>query len=189
MGFEEIKPVEVQLEDFFSKIMAVIGKTTKMEIATLLSKEKLTVAVAESLTAGMLCSQLATVPGSSEYLLGGIVCYHNRVKVAELNIPPGIIAKHGAASKEAAVAMAENIRKRFRSDIGLAVTGAAGPNPLPPAPVGLVYIALASEKGNEWKELRLQGTRTEIRQKAARAALGLLWLHLGGEEALGKLGE
>jgi len=77
--------------------------------------------------------------------------------------------------------MAEGIRKRFRTDIGIATSGCAGPLPLPPAPVGLVYVALSTVKDSEVKELHLQGTRREIREKSAQAALGLLWLHLGGE--------
>jgi nicotinamide mononucleotide (NMN) deamidase PncC len=80
--------------------------------------------------------------------------------------------------------MAEGIKNRFKTDIGIASTGAAGPDPLPPAPVGRIYIALASSKEAEWKELNLQGTRTEIREKAAQAAMGLLWLYLGGDEVL-----
>jgi PncC family amidohydrolase len=87
-------------------------------------------------------------------------------------------------SKEVAVALAEEIRKRFRTDIGISSTGVAGPKPVPPTPVGRVYISVASNKKTEWKELNLQGTRSEIRTKAAQAALGLLWLHLGGEEIL-----
>ena len=81
--------------------------------------------------------------------------------------------------------MAEEIRKRFKTDIGLGITGVAGPHPLPPAPVGKIFIALASDRETEWKELSLQGTRAEIRGKAAQAALGILWLHLGGKEIIG----
>ena len=125
----------------------------------------------------------------SEFFVGGVICYHNRVKVIDVGVPASIISKHGPASKEVAIKMAEGIRKRMRTDIGLSATGAAGPNPLPPAPVGSTFIALASNKGTEWKELHLQGTRSEIREKAAQAALGLLWLHFGGEEMAFKFGK
>lgn len=162
----------------------MIGKVTDQQIADQLKKNKQTVATAESVTGGLISSRLTSVAGSSDYFIGGIVSYHTRVKVVQLGLAASLINQHGLVSKEVAVAMAENIRKRFRTDIGLASTGAAGPAPLPPAPVGKVYIALASNKETEWKELNLQGTRNEIREKAAQATLGLLWLHLGGEEII-----
>ena len=186
---EDIKKTEIKLEDFFTKVLSVIGKTTDEQLMELLKESKATVAVAESLTGGLISARLTKIAGSSEFFIGGIVCYHNRVKVIDVGVPANLISKHGPASKEVAIAMAESIRKRMRTTVGLAATGAAGPTPLPPAPVGLTYIALASEKGTEWKELHLQGTRTEIREKAAQAALGLLWLHFGGEEVVYKFGK
>lgn len=186
---KEIKPVEVKLEDFFAKMLSAIGRTTDEQIAELLKKNKLTVAVAESVSGGLVSSRLTAIGGASEYFIGGYVSYHNRVKVMDLGVPPLTISQHGAVSREVAIAMAEGARKRTRADIGLAVTGAAGPKPLPPSPVGATFIALSTEKGNEWKELFLQGSRTEIREKAAQATLGLLWLYLGGDDILGKPGE
>ncbi|MGB9613443.1 MAG: CinA family protein [Candidatus Margulisiibacteriota bacterium] len=176
--------VEVKLEDFFTKILSVIGKTTEQQIAELLKKSKQTVAVAESLTGGMVSARLTTVAGSSDFFIGGIVCYSPRIKVTQVGVPASLISQYGVVSKEVAISIAEEIKKRFKTDIGLSTTGVAGPTPLPPAPVGRVYIALASNRETEWKELNLQGTRSEIREKAAQAALGLLWLYLGGEEAI-----
>jgi len=181
------KQVEIKMEDFFSSVLSVIGKTTDDQISTLLKERKLTISVAESLTGGLISSRLTEVPGSSDYFIGGIVCYSNRVKVMELGIPGALISKHGQVSKEVAIAMAEAVKKRLKTDIGLSATGIAGPTPLPPAPVGKVFIALASEKETEWKELNLKGTRDEIREKAAQGALGLLWLYLGGEEIVYKI--
>jgi len=177
----EDKVQEVKLEDFFAKMLESIGKITDDQIADLLRQNHKTVSTAESVTGGLLSSRLTSASGSSEYFIGGIVSYHSRIKVAELMIPGALIAKEGPVSHEVAVAMAEGIRKRFKTDLGLSTTGCAGPLPLPPAPVGLVYIALASDQGCEWKELHLQGTRKDIREKTAQAALGLLWLQLGGE--------
>ncbi|MFH1542805.1 MAG: CinA family protein [bacterium] len=174
--------VEIKLEDFFTKVLSMIGKVTDEQLAELLKNNSQTIAVAESLTGGLISSHLTSLPGSSAYFIGGIVCYHNRTKVMQLGLTGTLISDHGVASKEVAIAMAENVRKRFHADIGLGITGVAGPAPLPPTPVGRVFIALASEKGDEWKELHLQGTRTEIREKATQAALGLLWLHVGGDE-------
>ena len=169
-------------------MLSVIGKTTESEVAELLKKSKRTVAVAESLTGGLLSSKLTSQPGSSEFFIGGIVCYNNRIKVMDLGVPANIIAHESPVSKEVAIAMAEGIRKRYRSDIGLSATGIAGPTTtMPPKPIGLTYIGLASDQGTVFKELHLTGGRGEIREKAAAAALGLLWLHLGGEEALNKV--
>jgi len=181
---QKISTHEIKLEDFFTKILSTIGKVTDKQIAELLKDSKQTVSVAESITGGLIASHLTSVAGCSDYFIGGIVCYHNRVKVVQVGVPAAIINQHGVVSKEVALSMAEEIRKRFRTNIGIAATGAAGPLPSPPAPVGKVYIALASEKGSEYKELNLQGTRSEIRNKAARAALGLLWLYLGGKDVL-----
>jgi len=181
---QDIKTFEIKLEDFFTKVLSMIGKITDQQIADLLKKSKQTVAVAESLTGGLIAGRLTNVAGSSDYFIGGIVCYHPRVKVVNVGVAAALISKHGVASKEVAIALAEEIRKRFKADIGISSTGVAGPGPLPPAPVGRVYLALASDRGTEWKELNLQGTRSEIREKAAQAALGLLWLHMGGKEIL-----
>jgi len=176
--------VEIKLEDFFTKVLSVIGRTTEAQIAETLRKNKQTVAVAESLTGGLISSRLTNVSGSSDYFIGGIVCYSTRAKVAQVGVPAALISQFGVVSKEVAISMAEEIKKRFRTEIGLAATGVAGPAPVPPAPVGKVFIALASDRETEWKELNLQGSRTEIREKAAQAALGLLWLYLGGEEVI-----
>jgi len=176
--------VEIKLEDFFTKILSVIGKTTDQQIADLLKKSKQTLAVAESITGGMISSRLTDIPGSSEYFIGGIVCYSTRVKVIQLGVPAHLINQYGVVSKEVAISMAEEVKKRLHTEIGLSVTGVAGPVPVPPAPVGKVFIALASGRETDWKELHLQGTRAEIREKATQAALGLLWLYLGGEEVI-----
>ncbi|MBN3032825.1 MAG: CinA family protein [Candidatus Saganbacteria bacterium] len=176
--------VEIKLEDFFTKVLSVIGRTTDQQIAEQLKKSGQTVAVAESLTGGLISSRLTDLPGSSDYFIGGIVSYSPRIKVTQVGVPAGVISQYGVVSKEVAVALAEEIKKRFRTDIGLAATGVAGPAPLPPAPVGKVFIALAGRKETDWKELNLQGTRAEIREKAAQACLGLLWLYLGGEEVI-----
>jgi PncC family amidohydrolase len=184
MAEQDIKAVEIKLEDFFTKVLSMIGKITDQQIAETLKKSKQTISVAESLTGGLISGRLTNVAGSSDYFIGGIVCYHPRIKVVNVGIPASLISQYGMVSKEVAIALAQGIRQRFKTDIGLSSTGVAGPIPIPPAPVGKAFIALASNQETEWKELNLQGTRTEIREKAAQAALGLLWLHLGGEEMI-----
>lgn len=179
---EEVKPSPaVVIDDFFSKIMEEIGKITDDQIAEILKSSHQTISAAESVTGGRLSARLTSIAGSSEYFIGGIVSYHSRIKVAELMVPGALIAKEGVVSDKVARAMAEGIRKRFKTDIGLSTTGCAGPDPVPPAPVGQVFISLADGSGTECHELRLMGTREEIRDKAAQAALGLLWSHLGGQ--------
>lgn len=176
-----------KVDDFFNKVLSVIGKTTEEQVADLLKKSKQTVAVAESLTGGLISNKLTSQPGSSEFFIGGIVCYSNRVKVMELGVSAQLIAKESPVSSNIAIAMAEGIKKRYRTDIGVSATGVAGPTgTTPPKPIGLTYIAVSSNRGTEWKQLQLQGGRDEIKEKAAQAALGLLWLHLGGDEVVSK---
>lgn len=173
----------IQMEDFMGKVLSAVGKTTDEELSDTLKKNKLTVAVAESLTGGLISERLSSSPGASEFFVGGIVCYTNRIKVMELGIPAAVIAKDGPVNETVATVLAENIRKKFRTSIGLSATGVAGPATVsPPKPIGLTYVAISSEKGSLCRELSLQGSRKEIREKAAQAALGLLWMHLTGQE-------
>jgi PncC family amidohydrolase len=160
-----------------------MGKFTDEELSLVLRENHKTIAAAESITGGLLSSRLTSMPGSSEYFIGGLVSYHSRIKVSELNIPGSIIAKEGVVSEEVARLMAEGIRKKFKCDIGISTTGAAGPSPLPPAPVGLVYIAVASEYGTDCQKIKLQGSREEIRGKVVEAAVGLLYKNLREEKS------
>ena len=164
-----------KIDDFFNKVLAVIGRTTEEQVAELLKKENLTVAVAESITGGLISSKLTSQSGSSDFFIGGVVCYNNRIKVLNLGVSAQLIAKESPVSANVAITLAEGIKKRFRTNIGIAATGVAGPGGVnPPKPLGLTYIALSSDQGTEWRELSLKGGRNEIREKAAQAALGLL---------------
>ncbi len=175
--------MEVQIEDFMSKMFSAIGKTTDEELAVLIKKENISLSVAESLTGGRICERITSFPGASDYFAGGIVCYTNRIKVTELAVPASIIAKDGPVNSKVAEILAENIRKKFRTSIGLSATGVAGPSTVsPPKPIGLAYIAVSGEKGLLCKEFNFQGSRSEIREKAAQAALGMLWMYLTEQE-------
>ncbi|MBU0630858.1 MAG: CinA family protein [Candidatus Margulisbacteria bacterium] len=167
--------------NFFSQVLSALGRNTDQQVTELLREQRLTISVAESLTGGLISSRLTSMAGSSDFFTGGIVCYSTRTKVSQVGVSPALISQFGVVSREVAVALAEEIRKRFKSDIGLGATGVAGPDPIPPAPVGKVFVAVASNNGTDWKELNIDGKREEIREKTAAAALGLLWLHLGGE--------
>ncbi len=140
-----------------------------------LSVGRYTIAVAESCTGGLIAERLTDVAGSSRYFIEGVVAYSNESKTRTIGVEPVLLLEHGAVSAPVAEAMAEGIRKRARTDFGLAVTGIAGPGGgSEEKPVGLVYIALASEVQTEHRKLMLPGDRQLIRWRASQAALDLL---------------
>ncbi len=136
-----------------------------------------TLAVAESCTGGLLAKMITDVPGSSAYFLDGAVTYSNRAKKRFLGVPPPLLERHGAVSAEVAQAMALGCRQRSEADYALATTGIAGPDGgTPDKPVGLVYVALAVERGAEVRELRLgeQSPRDVIRERSCIVLLNML---------------
>jgi nicotinamide-nucleotide amidase len=140
-------------------------------------RARATLAVAESCSGGMLAKVLTDIPGSSDYFFGGVVAYRNAIKNALLQVPEEMLHRHGAVSREVALAMAEGVRKAAQSTWGIGITGIAGPSGGTPAkPVGLVYIGLAGPRTRKAIELRLRGTRDAIRQRAVIAALDMLRL-------------
>lgn len=149
-------------------------------VGRLLTDRKLTLAVAESCTGGLVGHRLTQVPGSSGYMDRGLVCYSNRAKSDLLGVPAALIDKHGAVSAEVAAAMAKGARERAGVSVGLSVTGIAGPGGATPTkPVGLVYVGLDAEDGTAvTKEHRFHGDRSVIKQRSSQAALDLLrrWL-------------
>lgn len=148
-------------------------------VGRLLKEKGLTLAIAESCTGGMISSRLTDVPGSSQYFMGTVVAYDNRIKESLLQVPAQILATAGAVSRETAVAMAEGVRRMTGADLGLAVTGIAGPGGgSAEKPVGLVYIALTSEDGTCCREFRFPGMRVGVRRGAVNAALNMVRLYL-----------
>jgi PncC family amidohydrolase len=144
-----------------------------------LLRQKKTVAVAESCTAGLLCATLTKTPGASGYFLLGIVAYSNNSKEKILQIPPRLITKYGAVSRQVAISMAENIRKRSKADFGLSITGIAGPGgACANKPVGTVFICLSARDGNTCQAFSFRGKRKQNQQKAVQEALRLLCAHL-----------
>ncbi len=153
------------------------GQDTMEEVVgRLLTDRKLTVALAESCTGGLIGHRLTQVPGSSNYVDRGIVCYSNRAKTELLGVSSELIERHGAVSAEVAQAMARGVRERSGTSAGLSVTGIAGPGGATPTkPVGLVYVGLDAQDGARiTKEHRFHGDRTVIKQRASQAALDLL---------------
>ena len=132
-----------------------------------------TIACAESCTGGLVTSRLTDIPGSSDYVMGSVVSYTNDIKERLVGVRHETLAAHGAVSPETAREMADGIRRVIRTDLGLGITGIAGPGGTAAKPVGLVYIAVSSEKGTRVTENHFSGTRTEVKRQTSDAALAL----------------
>lgn len=139
------------------------------------------VAVAESCTGGVLAARLTSVSGASNAFLGGVVAYDNAVKVEQLGVDPSLIDRTGAVSEEVARAMAAGVRKLMRAEIGVGITGVAGPDGgTPEKPVGLVWIAVDVDGHATAYGGRFIGDRAEIRFRATQAALNMIRRDLAG---------
>jgi len=151
-------------------------------LGDLLRRRGLRVALAESCTGGLLGAALTAVPGSSDYVLGGVVAYADAVKSAQLGVEPALIHRHGAVSEEVARAMAGGARQRFGADLALAITGVAGPGASQGKPAGLTWVAVAGPASGEVSARRLDGDhgREANRAAAVRAVLELAEAALGG---------
>jgi nicotinamide-nucleotide amidase len=135
----------------------------------------LTLATAESCTGGMVAARLTSVAGASDVFLGSVVAYANAVKASELGVAQELLEKHGAVSAEAAAAMAHGVRARLGSDIGVAVTGVAGPDGgTEEKPVGLVFVHAVGPDGEEARRTELPGDRAMVRGRATAASLHLV---------------
>jgi len=135
----------------------------------------LTLATAESCTGGLVAARLTSVPGSSDVFRGSIVAYANDVKEDELGVPRDVLEEHGAVSAEAAAAMARGIRERLGVDVGVAVTGIAGPaGGTPEKPVGLVFLHASGPDREEARRIELPGDRDMVRGRATAGALHLV---------------
>ena len=171
-------PVEALLGDrVYSRnnepLEAVVGERLRTQRATL--------AVAESCTGGMLAERITSVPGSSDYFLGGFVTYTNRTKTEQLGVSPELLEAHGAVSAETAEAMAQGARRRTGATYALAITGVAGPGGGgEPAPVGMVYAGVADPNGARVVHRQFLGDRGRVRQWAVQMALDLLRRRMAG---------
>ena len=139
----------------------------------LMNRQK-TIAFAESCTGGLVSSLMTDVPGSSVYLKGSVISYTNEVKNQVIHVNKTILDKKGAVSEEVALEMARGVREVIGSNLAVSVTGLAGPGGgTRRKPVGLVYIAVADENGEECRKFNFAGARTQIKLRAAMAALGM----------------
>jgi nicotinamide-nucleotide amidase len=161
-------------------VYSVDGRSLEAVVGDLLRERKLTIAAAESCTGGLLMSRLTDVPGSSDYVDRGVVCYSNRSKTELADVPPALMEEHGAVSEPVARAMAEGIRRRAGTNIGVGITGIAGPGGGTPAkPVGTVAIAVASDEEVRVRTFQFIGGREMVKFQAAQSALNMTRLIVG----------
>ncbi len=163
-------------------VFSVDGQTMEEVVGQHLRGRGFTLAVAESCTGGLITHRLTQVAGSSAYVDRGVVCYDNRAKIELLGVSEQFLKKYGAVSAQVAKAMAQGIRTGSKVDVGLSVTGIAGPGGgTARKPVGLVYVGLATSKGTSTTAFRFYGKRDAITLRASQAALDVLrrWLRGG----------
>jgi nicotinamide-nucleotide amidase len=167
-----VEKIEEELGDC---VFSDNGDSMEQIVGYFLQMRNASLAVAESCTGGLLAERITSVGGSSRYFLGGAVVYSNQLKTAFADVPAELIEKHGAVSREVAAALAEGIRRRTGTTLGLGITGVAGPTGGTDAkPVGLVFHALASDAGTEVVERKFPGDRKRIRWFASQQALDMV---------------
>jgi nicotinamide-nucleotide amidase len=164
--------IELALGDH---VYSTKGESLEEVVGMYLVMRQKTVAVAESCTGGLLAERLTRISGSSTYFLGGVVCYTNEMKTRWAGVPAGMINDHGAVSRPVAQALAEGVRARTGASIGMGITGIAGPTGgTKDKPVGLVFVALADERGTQVREFHFPGARDRVRHWATQMALEMM---------------
>src|SRR5882672_8194023 len=172
---EIVRGFEIALAD---RIFSQDGRSMEEVVAEQLMLNNTTIAAAESCTGGLLAQRLTSIAGSSSYFLGGVVCYSNELKTAWADVPAEMIAAKGAVSPEVAVALAEGIRRRVGSTLGVGITGIAGPGGgSDEKPVGTVHVAISQAGGIKERGARFPGDRESIRWQASQVALDMVRMH------------
>lgn len=168
--------------------------STAAEVVRLLTVRGETLAVAESLTGGLVAAEITAVPGASKALRGSVTAYATELKREMLGVDATLLADRGAVDPQVAAQMAAGVRKALGADWGIATTGVAGPDPQDGQPVGTVFVAVdgsftadvgpgfGSAGGGKVEALRLNGDRAEIRMESVRSVLALLLRELAGEQ-------
>ncbi|GAA4820737.1 nicotinamide-nucleotide amidohydrolase family protein [Streptomyces ziwulingensis] len=160
------------------------------EVVRLLTVRGQTLAVAESLTGGLVAADLTSVPGASKVFRGSVTAYATALKHELLGVDAALLASRGAVDPQVAAEMSAGVRGALGADWGIATTGVAGPEPQDGQPVGTVFVAVrgpsgtatGSASGGKVQALRLNGDRTEIRRESVRSVLALLLGELAGEQ-------
>jgi PncC family amidohydrolase len=159
-----------------------MARSPEVRIGELLRERHWRLATAESCTGGLVSHLVTNVPGSSDYFVGGVVAYSNPIKERLLGVPREQLVEHGAVSEEVAISMAEGARRELGAEVGLSVTGIAGPGGgTPSKPVGLTWVAVATPGGTRAQVYAWQGKREENKRESALAALwqAVRWLEGG----------
>ncbi|MEW2156016.1 CinA family protein [Streptomyces sp. NPDC007189] len=160
------------------------------ELVRLLTVRGETLAVAESLTGGLVAAEITSVPGASKVFRGSVTAYATELKHELLGVDATLLAQRGAVDSQVAAQMATGVRKALGADWGIATTGVAGPEPQDGRPVGTVFVAVdgpltshpGSAGGGKVEALRLNGSRAEIRMESVRSVLAVLLEQLAGEQ-------
>jgi nicotinamide-nucleotide amidase len=175
-----IAPVEATIRERLGKLVyGVDDEELQHVVIRLLGEKRLSLATAESLTAGLVAHRLGQIPGASVWFRGGIVAYDNGVKHELLGVPQELLDVHGAVSAPVAEAMAIGCRERMKTDLAVSTTGLAGPGgATPDKPVGLVYVGLAWAGGVHSTSFSWAGTRTEVQSRTAKMALNVVRMKL-----------
>jgi nicotinamide-nucleotide amidase len=179
---EIVQSFQLALTD---RIFSMDGSPLEEVVAQILTMNGATISAAESCTGGLLAQRLTSIAGSSSYFLGGVVCYSNELKTAWADVPAEIIKMKGAVSSEVAIALADGIRRRVGSTLGVGITGIAGPGGgSEEKPVGTVHVAVSHAGGVKERGARFPGDREAVRWHAAQLALDMVRIHFlynGGE--------
>ncbi len=158
-----------------------MAEKLEVSIGKLLRQRGLKLAVAKSCTGGRLADHITDVPGSADYFLGGVVAYAYEVKVALLHVSWDTLRKYGAVSRETALEMARGVRAALVADIGVSITGIAGPGGgLPGKPVGTTWIGLSAREGDWARRFAWQGDRLANKESSAQAGLQFVLDYLNG---------
>jgi len=167
-----------------SAVYSTDGRPLEAVVGAMLCERGMTIAVAESCSGGLLASRLTDVPGSSAYVERGVVCYSNRAKTELAGVPESLIAAHGAVSEPVAEALATGIRARAQTNVGVGITGIAGPDGgSPEKPVGTVAIAVAVDDLIRVRTFQFLGGRDMVKFQSAQAAMNMLRLLLLKKDA------
>jgi nicotinamide-nucleotide amidase len=171
---EAVRQLEVVLGP---SVYSTDGRSLEAVVGGMLRDAGWTIAAAESCTGGLLTSRLTDIPGSSAYVESSVVCYSNRAKVEWIGVDAALIAANGAVSEPVALAMAEGVRSRVAANVGVGITGIAGPDGgTSSKPVGTVAIAVATDHGTEARTFNFIGAREQVKYQAAQAAMNMLRL-------------
>jgi nicotinamide-nucleotide amidase len=172
----KIQTIESHIREKANKFIYGVDEESLEEVlGRILAERKLTIAIAESCTGGMIAHKITNVPGSSRYFERAIVAYSNQSKINQLHVPKELIEKHGAVSKEVAEAMALGIRQNAGTDIGISTTGIAGPTGgTGEKPVGLVWIGYSDANETIAQKFNFGDGRLRVKERASQTAIDLV---------------